>query len=131
MRYRFRAATRFREYFDPETLARHPWTVDPASPIDDGQSVVGPEITLYVPSSARPAAPVVHSVLPLFRWDEGTEPEQPCAVRRRAGPACASTSSARGTRPARASCSACCSRPAGRRDADELRSASGAPTRSG
>ena len=52
-------------------------------PVDDGKSVVGPEITLNVPSSARPAAPVVHSVLPLFRWDEGTEPEQPVAVRRR------------------------------------------------
>jgi hypothetical protein len=40
-----------------------------------------------VPSSARPAAPVVHSVVPLFRWSDGTEPEQPVARRhgRRAG----------------------------------------------
>lgn len=36
-----------------------------------------------MPSSARPAAPIVHSVLPLFRWDSGTEPEQPVATRRR------------------------------------------------
>ncbi len=75
--YRFRAATRFREYFDPGTLAPAP-----GQPVDDGQSVVGPEVTLSVPSSARPAAPVVHSVLPLFRWEAGTEPEQPVATRR-------------------------------------------------
>jgi hypothetical protein len=83
--YRFRASTRFREYFDPETLAPPPGNGPPApgEPVDDGQSVVGPEITLSVPSSARPAAPVVHSVLPLFRWEAGTEPEQPVASRRR------------------------------------------------
>jgi hypothetical protein len=82
--YRFRAATRFREYFDPASL------IPPAAPqagaevpVDDGQSVVGPELTLSVQSSARPAAPIVHSVIPLFRWDAGTEPEQPVATRRR------------------------------------------------
>jgi hypothetical protein len=83
--YRFRASTRFREYFDPETIAP-PVSEEPAGagiPKDDGQSVVGPEVTVSVPSSAMPAAPIVHSVLPLFRWDEGTEPEQPMAVRRR------------------------------------------------
>ena len=79
--YRFRASTRFREYFDPETLAPAP--PEPGKPVDDGQSVVGSEITLSVPSSARPAAPVVHSVLPLFRWEAGTEPEQPVATRRK------------------------------------------------
>ncbi len=85
MHYRFRASTRFREYFDPETLAPPPADGPPApgEPVDDGQSVVGAEITLSVPSSARPAAPVVHSVLPLFRWEAGTEPEQPVATRRR------------------------------------------------
>src|SRR4029453_8575130 len=45
MRYRFRAATRFREYFDLETLAPPvPATPPgPRDPVDDGQSVVGPE----------------------------------------------------------------------------------------
>ena len=83
--YRFRAATRFREYFDPETLT--PGQPDNGDedelPIDDGQSVLGPEIVVSVPSSAVPAPPLVHSVLPLFRWDIGSEPEQPVAVRRR------------------------------------------------
>jgi hypothetical protein len=76
IRYRFRAATRFREYFDPELIT-------PAGPDDDGQSVIGPETELEVPSSARPTAPIVAGVLPLFRWEAGTEPEQPVARRRR------------------------------------------------
>ena len=65
--YRFRASTRFREYFHPDLLA-----ANPNAPLDDGRSVVGP---------------VVLSVLPLFRWSDGTEPEQPMARRhtRRAG----------------------------------------------
>ncbi len=82
IRYRFRAATRFREYFDPAVLAPPP-NQDPDLPKDDGQSVVGPEVVVSVPSSANPAAPIVHSVLPLFRWDAGTEPEQPVGLRRR------------------------------------------------
>ena len=87
MRYRFRASTRFREYFDPATLTPAPpdpnAPADPDRPEDDGRSVVGPLAVVDVPSSARPAAPVVHSVVPLFLWDEATEPEQPMAVRRR------------------------------------------------
>lgn len=79
--YRFRASTRFREYFDEAAIA--PGPPDPDLPPDDGQSVIGPVATLNILSSARPAAPIVHSVLPLFRWDEGTEPEQPVAMRRR------------------------------------------------
>jgi len=78
VKYRFRVATRYREYFDPADLAG-----DPANPLDDGQSVVGPETEVSVPSSAKPAAPIVHSVLPLLRWDVGTEPEQPVALRSR------------------------------------------------
>ncbi len=80
--YRFRATTRFREYFAPDLLAP-----DPAHPLDDGRSVVAEPVTVDVPSSARPAAPVVHSVVPLFRWERGTEPEQPMSRRhvRRAG----------------------------------------------
>ena len=78
--YRFRATTRFREYFHPSLLA-------PTHDGDDGQSVVGPEVEVDVPSTAPPAAPVVHSVIPLFRWDFGEEPEQPMGRRhvRRAG----------------------------------------------
>ena len=85
IRYRFRAATRFKEYFDPELLVPEPTEgeQDPSLPVDDGQSVVGPVLELSIPSSAKPTAPVVHSVLPLFRWDEGTEPEQPVGFRRR------------------------------------------------
>ncbi len=75
--YRFRASTRFREFFHPDLVAP-----DPAVPGDDGRSVVGPVVKVSVPSSARPAAPVVHSVLPLFRWTDGIEPEQPFARRR-------------------------------------------------
>ena len=77
--YRFRASTRYREYFDPDTLV----PADDPAPFDDGQSVVGPEVAISIPSSARPAAPIVHSVLPLLRWDVGTEPEQPVALRSR------------------------------------------------
>ncbi|QIZ99228.1 hypothetical protein [Leifsonia sp. PS1209] len=80
--YFFRAATRFREYFAPELLRG-----DPANPLDDGASVIGETVEVSVPSSARPAAPLIHSVLPLFRWNEGVEPEQPMArrVTRQAG----------------------------------------------
>jgi hypothetical protein len=80
--YRFRASTRFREYFHPDLLAP-----DASVPGDDGQSVVGPKMAVSIPSAARPAPPIVHSVVPLLRWSDGTEPEQPVARRhgRRAG----------------------------------------------
>ncbi len=69
--YRMRATTRYREYFDPRTV-----------PTPEDLSVLGPVRALDVPSSARPAKPVVADVLPLFRWYEQTEPEQPFARRR-------------------------------------------------
>jgi hypothetical protein len=69
--YRPRATTRYREYF-PALL----------TPSRDDLSVVGPEITVDVPSSARPPRVVVRDVLPLFRWSEQTEPAQPFALRR-------------------------------------------------
>jgi hypothetical protein len=80
--YRFRASTRFPEYFHPDLL-----TPDPNVKGDDGRSVIGPKVSVSIPSSARPAAPIVHSVIPLFRWSDGTEPEEPFARRhgRRAG----------------------------------------------
>jgi hypothetical protein len=72
--YRFRATTRFREYFAPQLLT-------PAFPGDDGRSVVAEPVVVDIPSSAPPAAPIVHSVIPLFRWEYGTESEQPMARR--------------------------------------------------
>ncbi len=64
--YTFRATTRFREYFHPSLVAP-----DPGIPGDDGLSVVSAPVEVSIPSSARPAAPVVHSVVPLFRWHVG------------------------------------------------------------
>jgi hypothetical protein len=69
--YRMRATTRYREYFDPRLL-----------PTIDDVSLVGPPKPIDVPSTARPAKPVVHDVLPMFRWLEETEPEQPFGLRR-------------------------------------------------
>ena len=81
--YRFRAATRFREFFAPALLQP---AANPKS-LDDGQSVIAPTVRVPVPSTAPPAAPVVHSVIPLFRWSDTSEPEQPMSFRhvRRAG----------------------------------------------
>ncbi len=83
--YRFRAQTRYREYFDAAALAPPvvATPVDPDARVDDGQSTLGPDVVVSIPSTHRPAAPVVHSVIPLFRWHDGDEPEQPMAVRRR------------------------------------------------
>ena len=72
------------------TSTRRPWRPLPSRPARSIGSPgrrrherrSGPDRGVDVPSSARPAAPIVHSVLPLFRWDDGTEPEQPMAVRR-------------------------------------------------
>ena len=69
--YRVRATTRYREYFPPQLTAD----------VDD-ISVVGPTRTLDVPSSARPRKVIMRDVLPLFRWDERTEPAQPFGLRR-------------------------------------------------
>ncbi len=82
VRYRFRATTRFREYFAPDELAPLPPAEDPALPVDDGRSTVSAEVELHVPNTSLPAPPLVHSVIPLFRWEEGTEPAQPMARRR-------------------------------------------------
>lgn len=69
--YRVRATTRYKEYFSPQV-----------TPTVDDLSLVGPVRTLNVPSSARPPKAVVRDVLPLFRWDERTEPDQPFALSR-------------------------------------------------
>lgn len=82
--YRFRATTRFREYFNGALLAPADFEAEQDPTLrDDGTSVIGPATTVSVPSSAVPAPPVVHSVLPLFRWSEGPEAEQPLAWRHR------------------------------------------------
>jgi hypothetical protein len=70
--YRARATTRFREYFHPALLAH----------VDD-RSVLGPVRRVSVLSSARPAKPSVRQVLPMFRWEEETEPKQAFGLRRR------------------------------------------------
>jgi hypothetical protein len=70
--YQARATTRFREYFHPALLAHA-----------DERSVVGPVRRVSIPSSARPAKPAVIQVLPMFRWEQETEPEQPFGLRRR------------------------------------------------
>jgi len=78
--YRLRATTRFREYFALEELAPLPPSDDPSLPVDDGRSTVSAEIDLHVPNTSLPAPPMVHSVIPLFRWEDGTEPDQPMAT---------------------------------------------------
>ena len=82
--YRFRASTRFREYFDVAALIPRstPTPTRRSSPWTTGRAW-WPANNAQYPSSARPAPPIVHSVLPLLRWDEGTEPEQPVALLRR------------------------------------------------
>lgn len=69
--YRARGTTRFAEYFDPHLF-----------PTTDDKSVAGPWRRVNVPSSARPPKPVVHDVLPLLRWHEETEQNQPFALSR-------------------------------------------------
>ena len=69
--YRLRATSRFTEYFHPSLVA---------TPGD--RSVVGPKLRLSLPSAARPPKPVVREVIPLFRWEQAAEPEQPFALRR-------------------------------------------------
>jgi hypothetical protein len=63
------AATRFAEYFPPGT--------DPATTV-----AAGPSLTLSVPSSAAPPAPVVREAVPMWRWDRPADPALP---RRRYG----------------------------------------------
>jgi hypothetical protein len=53
--------------------------------VDDGSSTVSAEIEVHVPNTSLPAPPMVHSVIPLFLWDDGTEPDQPMAKRRTRG----------------------------------------------
>ncbi len=65
--------TRYAEYFEPSQLPE--------------QTVEGQPVVLDIPSSARPAAPVVLDAVPLLRWEAETEPDEPFAWRqvRRSG----------------------------------------------
>ena len=65
--------TRYAEYFEPSQLPDEPVTGEP--------------VVMDIPSSARPAAPVVLDAVPLLRWEEQTEPDEPFAWRqvRRSG----------------------------------------------
>ncbi|MCA1690033.1 MAG: hypothetical protein LC720_06245 [Actinobacteria bacterium] len=69
--YRATATTRHREYF-PHEVTRDPAAI----------SVDGPAITVDVPSSARPAAPVVRYAVSTTRWERPADASQP---RRRHG----------------------------------------------
>ncbi|GAA1521255.1 hypothetical protein [Kribbella lupini] len=60
--------TRYGEYFEPSQL--------PSEPVE------GEPVTLDILSSARPAAPVVLDAVPLLRWEEQTEPDDPFAFRK-------------------------------------------------
>lgn len=51
-------------------------------PTIDDISLVSRPRQVSVPSSARPAKPVVRDVIPPFRWDDETEPHQPFGRRR-------------------------------------------------
>lgn len=69
--YQLHGSSRYREFFLPDEL---PKTDDTAS--------LGNPVEVNIPSSAVPAPPVVHDVIPMFHWDQTTEPEHPFAIRR-------------------------------------------------
>lgn len=72
------ASTRFREYF--------PATAEITSNLNRPTSAETPlPISIHVPSSARPAAPKVLYLLPLFQWQHGGTATQPTSTRKGAG----------------------------------------------
>jgi hypothetical protein len=76
VRYTPVATSRFREYFPADI------TADPANITRRGKTV-----EIDVPSAARPAAPKIEYVVPVFRWDEPQQPagSKPAFERRRLG----------------------------------------------
>ena len=64
-------ATRYAEFFAPDAL-----------PGEDSPDVAGLPVVVEVPSSERPAAADIVEAVPLIRWEQLTEPEQPFALRR-------------------------------------------------
>ena len=69
--YRLHGSSRFREFFLPDEL-----------PGPDDEASAGNEVAVNVPSSAAPVPPVVRDVIPMFMWEQTTEPEHPFAIRR-------------------------------------------------
>ncbi|OBF32986.1 hypothetical protein A5724_20370 [Mycobacterium sp. ACS1612] len=69
--YRLHGTSRYREFFAPTELP----------PADDPESA-GNEVAVNIPSCAVPAPPVVHSVIPMFMWEQTSEPDHPFATRR-------------------------------------------------
>ncbi len=63
--------TRYKEMFAAQDV-----------PADDDPALTGVPVTLEIPSSARPAAADLVDAVPLLRWEEGAEPDQPFAWRR-------------------------------------------------
>jgi hypothetical protein len=65
--------TRYAEFFGPSQIPPEP--------------VAGKPVVLDIPSSARPAAPLVVDTVPLLRWEQQAEPNEPFAWRqvRRSG----------------------------------------------
>jgi hypothetical protein len=64
-------ATRYAEFFAPGDLLG-----------EDSPDVAGQPVVVEVPSSERPAAADIVEAVPLIRWEQVTEPEQPFALRR-------------------------------------------------
>ena len=71
VKYQLHGSSRYREFFLPDEL---PDQNDPQS--------AGNEVEVNIPSSAPPAPPVIHDIIPMFLWEQTTEPEHPFAVRR-------------------------------------------------
>jgi len=69
--YQLYGSSRFREFFAPNEL---PDPNDPGS--------MGAVVPVNIPSSAAPAPPVVHDLIPMFQWEQVTEPEHPFAIQR-------------------------------------------------
>ena len=63
--------TRYAEFFTAADL-----------PAPQSAAVSGAPVEVEVPSSERPAAPDLVDAVPLIRWEETTEPDQPFALRR-------------------------------------------------
>jgi hypothetical protein len=69
--YQLYGSSRYREFFAPNEL---PTVDDPGS--------MGAVVAVNIPSSAAPAPPIVHDLIPMFLWEQVTEPEHPFAIRR-------------------------------------------------